>query len=124
MIENFGEKANAVFDYILTKGAKKVTKETRVNTTYTFIEENDDITYVLVANAVTDFYAMSILSQGYNDVINYHELLEHTSEKSKLVWDLLENGGVREYNVQLLMKKPLPTKIDTKDIDWSTARIK
>jgi hypothetical protein len=126
MLVEQSKKAHDVFNYILTKAASNVEIETRVNTTYTFIESDDmDITYGLISNDETKFYALSIISTGYNDVISFDRLFEQDDDKSKLIWDLLKAGGINEYSVKVLINGNIPSNTaDLKNIDWSEVRLK
>lgn len=125
MLVEQSKKAHDVFNYVLTKAASNVETETRVNTTYTFIQSNDtDITYALISNHETSFYALSIISTGYNDVISFERLFEQDDDKSKLIWDLLKEGGINEYSIRVLINGNVPDRVELKDIDWNEVRFK
>jgi hypothetical protein len=113
------ERALEALGYVLSKGSLAVEKQQRANTTYTFIECDNNITYALISNKVSSFYALSVMTDGYNDVISMKNLFGEESEKSKLVWDLLESGGVRKYALELLSRNKIPNNSHLTDIDWN-----
>lgn len=113
------ERALEALTYVLSKGSLAVETHKKANTTYTFIECENNITYALIADKVSSFYALSVMTDGYNDVISIKRLFTEESEKSKLVWDLLESGGVRKYALELLSKNKIPNNDHLTDIDWN-----
>jgi hypothetical protein len=113
------EKLSKALEAILKAGALSVQQQTKVNTTYTFIECEDHITYTLIGDATAPYYALSILSQGYNDIISFPQLFAHESEKSKLIWDLLELGGVRKRSLEIMMNTKIPDNSHLTKEDWA-----
>lgn len=111
-------RALQALEYVLTQGSLSVDKQEKANTTYTFVECENNITYALIYNKVSSFYALSIMTDNYNDVINIESLFEKDTDKSRLAWDLLESGGVRKSAIELLSKNKIPDNSHLSAKDW------
>jgi hypothetical protein len=112
------EKLSKALEAILQAGALNTEEHTKADTTYTFIECEDDITYTLIRSPKTSYYSISIISQGYNDIISLPQLFAHESEKSKLIWDLLESGGVKKRSLEIMINTKIPDNSHLTKEDW------
>jgi hypothetical protein len=115
-------RALQALEYVLSKGSLSVEKHEKANTTYTFVECEDNITYALISDTASSFYAISIMTDNYNDVISIRKLFEEDTDKSRLVWDLLEAGGIRRSAIELLSKNKIPNNSHLTEEDWEIIR--
>jgi hypothetical protein len=117
MLDVNQNKALQVLEYLLEKQYGKPDKEQRDNTTYTFFT-TDNSHYTLI-NERNDYYAIVIIGQDNSYVVNLRSLVIGQSLNSQLIWDLLEQGGIKQYSFQLLYKGKVPNHhtVDLDNID-------
>lgn len=111
-------RALQALEYVLKEGSLSVETQTRANTTYTFIECENNITYALISDDISHFYGITVMTDNYNDTIPIESLFEKDTDKSRLVWDLLESGGVRRSVIELLSKNKIPDNSHLSAEDW------
>jgi hypothetical protein len=110
MLDVNQNKALQVFKYLLEQQYGKPDIEQRDNTTYTFFT-TDNSHYTLI-NDSDEYYALTIVGKELPYAANLRSLVLGQCLKSQLIWDLLEQGGVRQYSFALLYKGKIPQKID------------
>ena len=89
------------------------------DTTYTFFQDTPKgIIYTLISENEEQYY-LAIHSQDYADTITLNRLVNYSSEKSQLFWDLLEMGGIKQYSFNILLNKGIPDQSALEGIDWS-----
>lgn len=103
-------KALQVLEYLLEQKYGKPDQEQRDNTTYTFF--TDDNSHYTLINESNDYCAIVIIGQDNSYVVNLESLVIGQSLNSQLIWDLLEQGGIRQYSFALLYKGKIPQRID------------
>lgn len=113
------EKAYQSLEFLLKKKAPAEISR-YAHTTYTFFK-TDDIIYSLIKHKGR-IPQLGIMSAEHQDVINLESLLNNETLKSQLMWDLLEQGGVRYYSFNLLYKGTIPDQSQLEDIDFSSIR--
>jgi hypothetical protein len=62
------------------------------------------------------------MSAEHQGMVSVDALFENKTLKSQLMWDLLEQGGVRYYSFNLLYNGKIPDQSQLEDIDFRDIR--
>jgi hypothetical protein len=62
------------------------------------------------------------MSAEHQGMVSVDALFENKTLKSQLMWDLLEQGGVRYYAFNLLYNGKIPDQSQLEDIDFRDIR--
>jgi hypothetical protein len=110
-------KALEVLKYLLEQQYGEPETEQRDNITYTFFT-TDNSHYTLI-NDDGKYQSIGIMGGENSYVVNLQSLVLGQSLNSQLIWDLLEQGGIKQYSFQLLYKGKIPNhnRMNMEDLD-------
>lgn len=88
--------------------------------TYNFFEKNN-VTYVLIKHD-DGIRQLGIMSIEHKYVISLELLVTNQTLKSQLVWDLLEQAGIKYFAFDLLYRGKIPDQSQLSGIDFNDIR--
>ena len=108
--------------YVLTKSLGPGQEVRYPTNTYTFFKKDHyDIAIYEEDKLVPYIMVISAIHSAASDV---ERLIQKESVNSQIVWDLLEQIGVKEYSFNLIYKYGIPDQSGLDKIDWDAVQEK
>ena len=102
--------------FMLTKEMGEPTIEKFPTNTYTFFFKDDYNIAIYEPQNLIPYIV--VMSADYSVASNFDRLISKETVKSQIVWDLLEQVGIKEYPFFLLYKNGVPNQAGLEQIDW------